>query len=206
MAHLFVCQGRDDKPRWREAFPDLRLLSAEEAECRAGARDLVWIMTTLAGWSSLVGRLRASGASLVVMSYAPDPREAMQALEAGARGYVHALSPPDLLREVALVTTHRGIWVPQELLAQVVGNAFRALGGEERVPDDALSVLTERERTVALAVAQGLSNKEVARQFGITERTVKAHLGAVFRKLDVRDRMQLVLRLSHRQDATTPLS
>ncbi len=56
---------------------------------------------------------------------------------------------------------------------------------------------------MALAVAEGRSNKEVARQLDITERTVKAHLGAVFRKLGVRDRMQLVLWLAKQDENVT---
>jgi DNA-binding NarL/FixJ family response regulator len=49
---------------------------------------------------------------------------------------------------------------------------------------------------VARAVSAGRSNKEVADKMFISERTVKAHLGAIFEKLGVRDRLQLVLRLS----------
>ena len=50
---------------------------------------------------------------------------------------------------------------------------------------------------MAQAVARGLSNKEIAEKLFISERTVKAHLGATFEKLQVRDRVQLVLRLNH---------
>ncbi len=53
--------------------------------------------------------------------------------------------------------------------------------------------LTEREREVAKAVAQGASNKEIARQLDITERTIKAHVGAILEKLGARDRLQLSL-------------
>lgn len=102
---------------------------------------------------------------------------------------------------MALVTRHRGIWVPPELLARVMGSAYRALGGESRQHDEVLTELTERERLVALAVAEGQSNKEVARRLDITERTVKAHLGAIFRKLGVRDRLQLILKLGQRETA-----
>lgn len=56
-----------------------------------------------------------------------------------------------------------------------------------------LRILTDRERQVALRVAHGESNKEVARALGVTERTVKAHVGAVLEKLRVRDRLQLSL-------------
>jgi DNA-binding NarL/FixJ family response regulator len=63
-------------------------------------------------------------------------------------------------------------------------------------PSADLSLLTSREKAVAELVAAGKSNKEVARDLDITERTVKAHLSAAFEKLQVRDRLQLVLLFS----------
>ncbi|MBV5337679.1 MAG: response regulator transcription factor [Deltaproteobacteria bacterium] len=59
----------------------------------------------------------------------------------------------------------------------------------------ALAKLTEREREVAVLVAHGECNKEIARELNIAERTVKAHLSTVFEKLDVRDRLQLAIHL-----------
>jgi DNA-binding NarL/FixJ family response regulator len=58
-----------------------------------------------------------------------------------------------------------------------------------------LDDLTKRERQVAKAVAEGLSNREIAARLNISERTVKARLTGVFQKLDVRDRVQLALLL-----------
>ena len=58
-----------------------------------------------------------------------------------------------------------------------------------------LDELTKRERQVALAVADGLSNREIAERLSISERTVKARLTSVFQKLEVRDRVQLALLL-----------
>ena len=66
-------------------------------------------------------------------------------------------------------------------------------------PLPGLDTLSAREREVAEAVAEGLTNKQVAARLGITERTVKAHLATVFEKTGVRDRLQLALRLSRRQ-------
>ena len=54
-------------------------------------------------------------------------------------------------------------------------------------------ILTEREYEVAMAVGQGLSNREIAEQLGLGERTIKAHLTTTFEKLQVRDRVQLAL-------------
>ncbi len=56
--------------------------------------------------------------------------------------------------------------------------------------------LTEREREVAKRAAQGAANKIIARELGISERTVKAHLSAAFDKLQVPDRVQLALRVN----------
>jgi DNA-binding NarL/FixJ family response regulator len=55
------------------------------------------------------------------------------------------------------------------------------------------SLLTPREQDAAVLLAKGDSNKEIARQLDITERTVKAHVGAMLEKLGVRDRLQLSL-------------
>ncbi|PMR72930.1 response regulator transcription factor [Billgrantia endophytica] len=199
MAHFFVCHGHDEIPRWRMAFPDSHCLGAEQALEGIGRDDQAWVMSNLPDWEALVRELADRGTVLVVLSYVPNMPEASQALNAGARGYTHALSPATLMRQVELVVTNQGIWVLPELMSRVAGGAFKALGGKPRIQGDGMAVLTERERAVALAVAEGQTNKEVARQLDITERTVKAHLGAVFRKLDIRDRMQLVLRLSQRE-------
>ncbi|MDR5861351.1 response regulator transcription factor [Halomonas campisalis] len=203
MAVYFISQGRDEIPRWREAFRDAAWIGPQDAHLRVGAGDLVWVVSNLPGWPAVVASLSGVGAHLAVLSYRPQAAEAFQALEVGARGYTHALSPPELLRQVQVVISHQGIWVPAELMSRVVGGAFRALGGSEQVQIDELQGLTERERAVALAVLEGQTNKEVARSLGITERTVKAHLGAVFNKLGVRNRMQLVLRLSQQHAAVT---
>ncbi|WP_290785094.1 response regulator transcription factor [Halomonas sp.] len=201
MAIYFISQGRDEIPRWREAFADARLLSPREVGARMVPGDGVWVMDDTQDWPTLVADLQRRGAAVGVMSYSPSAAEAFRALENGARAYVHALSPPELLRQAQLVILNQGIWVPPELMARVVGGTFRALGGQAQPQAEELQALTERERAVTLAVLEGQSNKEVARTLGITERTVKAHLGAVFSKLGVRDRMQLVLRLAGQHTA-----
>lgn len=60
----------------------------------------------------------------------------------------------------------------------------------------AWDLLTSREREIAHSVTRGQSNKEIAALMRISEKTVKAHLGAVFQKLGVRDRLQLVVRMA----------
>ena len=189
------------KARWKNAFPDMLASKPDVFIGKAQPNDVVWLSTMVDGWSDLIGAVTAKGAIVVVLSYAPDDREALRSLDLGARGYVHTLAAPEVLKQVALVVTNQGVWVGQELLAKVLGGSFKALqkraeGSGEVFNTSELGSLTDRERAVALAVVRGATNKEVARQLDITERTVKAHLSAIFKKMAVRDRLQLILKLA----------
>jgi DNA-binding NarL/FixJ family response regulator len=84
------------------------------------------------------------------------------------------------------------MWLGADLMRQLVLATARLVPALTSPKAD-VSLLTSREKAVAELVAAGKSNKEVARDLDITERTVKAHLGSVFEKLQVRDRLQLVL-------------
>lgn len=200
MGHRFITADGRLIARWQSAFEDAIALTPEEAPRGLAPGDIAWLTTGVAQWQGRVAALLEGGAQVVVMSDTPHDREALSALNAGARGYVHRLAAPAVLRQVAQVVQHRGIWVGQELLERVLqGSARRLRGGIEADTtgrDELLGPLTERERDVALAVAGGASNKEIARALDITERTVKAHLSATFRKLAVRDRLQLILKLA----------
>lgn len=200
MDYWFVTVDGGLKARWQKAFPSAQSATPELIEQNARAGDLVWIATTVAAWPQLTQRLALMGITVVILSYAPSDKEALSTLDLGGRGYVHTLATADVLKQVALVVTNQGVWVGQELLAKVIGGTFKTLSQrtEEASVDgsDYLALLTERERGVALAVARGATNKEVARQLEITERTVKAHLSAIFKKLAVRDRLQLMLKLA----------
>ncbi|MFP3343041.1 response regulator transcription factor [Halomonas sp. SIMBA_159] len=200
MKHWFITTDGSLKARWKNAFQEVEALTPSTLGQQVVPKDLVWLSTTVGIWPSLIPKLVEQGAIVVVLSYSPDDREALSALDLGARGYVHTLAAADVLNQVAVVVSNQGVWVGQELLAKVLGGTFKAL--QKRVEHDRyqhseyLELLTERERGVALAVARGATNKEVARQLDITERTVKAHLSAIFKKLAVRDRLQLILKLA----------
>ncbi|WP_068635879.1 response regulator transcription factor [Thauera butanivorans] len=189
---IFISGHSIAAARWQQAIPHA-LLAESGRGFGIGPNDLVWLSAELPDWRSRIADLvKQNGCSVVVLSLQPDQREAIAALELGARGYAHALAAPSLLREVATVVRHGGLWVGEELIGRLLGALQSHLPAAK---DDALAALSQREREVAQAVASGMSNKEVARMLGITERTVKAHLGAIFEKLGVRDRLQLALRV-----------
>ncbi len=188
--HLFISSRSSLMPRWQQAFANAHI-----ATDMGGQRaDVVWWAPT-AFEPEVLGRLlaRVGGAApVIVLVNQPTPAEAMQALAAGARGYCHAYATPQMLEQVATAVINGGLWLGPELMSTMIGAASKQLLQDTPRPNS-FENLTPRERDVAIEVAHGATNKEVARRLNITERTVKAHLGAVFEKLGVRDRLQLVL-------------
>ena len=126
----------------------------------------------------------------------PDETEAFSLLKLGVQGYCHVKAAAEQLREIALVVEHGGLWMPPDLMQRFLALSTRAIPA--RTPEaHHLNDLTSRELMVAGQVAHGASNREIAEALEITERTVKAHLSAIFEKLEVRDRVQLALRMNN---------
>jgi two-component system, NarL family, nitrate/nitrite response regulator NarL len=186
--------------RWREAFEGaLVVKSAGQALSRLGPGTVVWV--DIAALDSLAAiRTARPDVAIVAMTLAPKAEEAVRALGAGARGYCHALAAPEMLRQVALVVSNGGLWLGPDLMSRAAVAVAQAVTPGARPALDVFEALTPRERAVALQVAEGASNKEIARRLDITLRTVKAHLSAIFDKLGVRDRLQLVLALRRSPD------
>lgn len=189
--------------RWMSAFPSGRCCDLDAVRRESTSRDVIWLSAAIRGWhDALIELLKADPSRrVVVLSGAPQAQEGLQAINVGARGYSHMHAVPELFHEIARVVQHGGLWVGPELVDRIVAATRKLIdaGAGAAAPTSGMVVppgLSAREAEVAKAVASGLSNKEVADQLHISERTVKAHLGAIFEKLGVRDRLQLVLRLS----------
>jgi len=195
--HLFFSPAEIQSPRWLQAFPEARISTAAP---QANADEFVWLLLRDELSFIQIQSLSAAGARVVAMTAIENPQEARRALEAGASGYVHYLAVPQVLEQVGQVVAAGGMWLGADLMRQLVLATARILPAASS-PQVDLSLLTSREKAVAELVAAGKSNKEVARDLDITERTVKAHLGAAFEKLQVRDRLQLVLMFSSKSGA-----
>lgn len=195
MRNLFLVAGAvTPSTRWRGAFADGVYLTWDVAVSARIKADVVWLSVLTPGWKELLANALRQfvDVPIVVVSNIPNEREAMEAMVAGARGYCHAWSSPEQLNEVAQVVSRGGYWVGQALMSRLIGVVTKSQPTLDELPGE----LSEREAEVAREVVAGHSNKEIARVLGITERTVKAHLGTVFAKLGVRDRLQLALRLT----------
>ena len=185
--------------RWMLAFPEGEWIRWATLQAAVQADDTVWVPVQHEDWMNKVAALVAAqpACRVVVVSTVPYDAEGLRAVNVGARGYCHQLAVPEMLQEVAQAVQHGGFWLGPDLVQRLV-SATRELLADKAPPSSSvdLSALSDRELQVAKAVAAGKSNKEVAEQLFISERTVKAHLGAVFEKLGVRDRVQLVLLMS----------
>lgn len=143
-------------------------------------------------WDSV---LRGRDLRVIAASSHPRDEEAIAALDRGCAGYCHAFSDPQTLEQVQQVVTAGHVWIGRNLMQQLIQTANRAKPTEAPVPADWEESLTAREREVAKMAAHGASNLAIAAECDITERTVKAHLSAVFEKLGVADRLQLALKV-----------
>ena len=114
------------------------------------------------------------------------------AIRAGASGFMlKDAEPEELLAAIRAVHSGDAVVAPsatRRLLEQVADRLPGAGSGDER-----LEGLTEREREVLLAVAQGASNAEIGAELYMAEATVKTHVGRLLAKLEKRDRVQLVV-------------
>lgn len=201
MQHWIFDREAEMLASWQEAMPTARILQRNDvSNIPGGEPGILWCrLRSGEAMDDVLSAIHgAPRYPLVLFCDEPDDAIVMQALEAGAAGCCNTHAAPEVLRQVALVVGNGGLWVGQSLLRQLVGSTARTLGqrSREEKRDDWAQLLSEREVQVARLVAGGASNKEVASQLSITERTVKAHLGAIFEKLSLRDRLQLSVRVN----------
>jgi DNA-binding NarL/FixJ family response regulator len=117
---------------------------------------------------------------VLILTSATEPAWADRAMKAGASGVVYKDIDPD-----ALVRAIRSVHDGNVLLAARAAGSLR-----ERGPYGSLDSLTPREREVLAMIADGRSNREIARGLNVAEKTVKAHVSSVLAKLGVQDRTQ----------------
>jgi DNA-binding NarL/FixJ family response regulator len=127
---------------------------------------------------------------VVVVSGSDDTEDALQALGAGAMGYVPQRSDLDTLVQALQLVLAGGTYVPP--LKRLVDEA-PAPRMEQAQPDWAHLPLTPRQKHVLHLLTQGLSNKLIARELGVSVDTVKDHVAAVLKALGVSSRTQAVV-------------
>jgi DNA-binding NarL/FixJ family response regulator len=206
---VLACGSASVRRRWRLGLrPGVDV--TEVADAARLRRDVVALkpsvlvvdlaLPRLGGLATVARLQRQSPATrMILVTPAPRDAEGVAALKAGARGYCHRDIDPALLDKAVEVVQKGEIWAGRALIARLLDDLAAITERRERGPApplEGLEQLTLREREIALLVAAGASNKEIAEQVGVKEKTVKAHLTAIFRKLDVPDRLRLAVRLN----------
>jgi DNA-binding NarL/FixJ family response regulator len=158
--------------------------------------DLVVFDLRMPDSSGLAGlaqvRAAAPGIPVVVLTSDENPRLALKALEQGASGFIpKTAAEPVLLAAIRLVL-QGGVYIPSMVAehaahAESGGNGGNGTGG--RSPR---SALTSRQRDVLALVLEGMSNREIATRFSLSEATVKAHVTAILRAYGVASRAKLI--------------
>ena len=173
-------------------------LASEHAGPRGRPPDVILLDLKLPGLDGLavLNELKASRnpARVLVLTSVTDHAAAAAAMRAGAAGVLYKDVDPD-----ALVRAIRAVHDGHLLLAP---EAAGTLLHQAAWPARGLDALTGREREVLAELAQGRSNREIARALHVSEKTVKAHVSSVLAKLGVQDRTQAaLLAVRHEQSA-----
>lgn len=155
--------------------------------------DTLWVLTLQDTWLDMVLDAVKKKCHVVVMSTLPNAREMETAINYGAAGYCPATSDKDTLHAIKMAVTNDSIWIPAKFLRQLTGSVTELMKGEDRNSDCAGLGLSDREADVVQLILKGYSNAEIAAALFVAERTVKEHLTNIFKKLNVKDRLQLAL-------------
>lgn len=181
----------------RDALSDVELFEAGNLDTVLATLDaqpqidLVLLDLHMPGNHGLAGlaavRAQYPGVAVIVVSANDDPRVVRRALDHGAAGYLPKSSGLDELREAIRTVLACQTWLPAALRATV--SRAQSSPGDAALASRLASLSPQQFRVLTL-VAEGLLNKQIADRLDVQERTVKAHLSAIFERLNVRNRTQ----------------
>ncbi len=128
---------------------------------------------------------------LIVIGPANNDELVMESIIGGARAYLDVTAGPRVVREAIEVVVSGSIWAQRRLLSKLID---RLLNSPEGALNNLAPRLTARERQVLDLILLARSNREIANELGIEERTVKAHVGRLMRKTGAENRIDLSMR------------
>jgi two-component system, NarL family, nitrate/nitrite response regulator NarL len=170
-----------------------------ELEGRLVARrpSIVLLALPLRGFVPLEGlgtiRTLSPVSQTIVMADPPAEGAAVEALKQGARGYCARTTDHAVICKAIELVRQGEIWVGRKVMLRLLDELTERHAVRTDQRDADLRLLTRREQQIRGLIAGGASNKEVADRLVIAEKTVKAHLTHIFRKLGLSSRLQLAV-------------
>lgn len=158
-------------------------------------RQISFLLVDLNDWTDkrrILETIHRTRPDLRLIVIGPEEEEvALEALCAGARAYLDLAAPLEVVRKALITVVGGSIWAPRPLIAKLIE---RLLGVVQQAGGDASARLTEREEQVLSLILTARSNREIAEELGIEERTVKAHVGRLMKKTGAGNRVDLSVR------------
>lgn len=137
--------------------------------------------------------------SIIMLTASESEENVTSSLEAGAKGYLlKGTSGPELLR-IAQAVCGGDSYVTPTLAAKLLAQMRQKQQKQAKQIDDGVSDLTSREEEVLDHVSRGLTNKEIARELALSEKTVKHYMTIIMQKLQVRNRVEAVIQGRRKQ-------
>jgi DNA-binding NarL/FixJ family response regulator len=202
LTHLVIA---DDHPLFRDAlrqtvasvapaakiaeagsFDDLTALLEQDGDV-----DLILLDLTMPGTSGFSGliylRAQYPAVPVIVVSASDDGATIRRSLDFGASGFIPKRFGVDTLRDAILKILDGNVWVPPDT------DLSAATDPEMTRLRDRLVTLTPQQVRVLMMLSEGLLNKQIAYELGVSEATIKAHVSAILQKLGVESRTQAVI-------------
>ena len=134
---------------------------------------------------------------VLLLLHKVDEEVIINAVSLGVRGYLTDLSKTEQLIQAIRTISKDEIWAQRRIVTKALA---RILYSEEGKPRPLQLNLTKREEQIVNLVMQGYSNKRIANKLSLSEKTVKNHLGVIFKKLGISSRLQLAIYLFDRNN------
>jgi DNA-binding NarL/FixJ family response regulator len=168
------------------SFEDLTALLEQDSEVDLILLDLT--MPGISGFSGLIYlRAQYPAIPVVIVSASDDVATIRRSVDFGASGFIPKRFGVDTLRDAVLKVMDGDVWIPSDVdLSSVADPEMTRLR-------DRLVTLTPQQVRVLMMLSQGLLNKQIAYELGVSEATIKAHVSAILQKLGVESRTQAVI-------------
>jgi DNA-binding NarL/FixJ family response regulator len=175
-----------------DSEPDFELVSSSVAEL-AHQEGIDLVLLGSRGGPNLfdvMASLKASRPDLriIVTGSGADEETILKAIAAGAKGYVDEAAAPAEFTQAIRIVNQGSVWAPRRVLSMFIERVSSSPG---RIFPAGRVTFTDREKEVLEMLVAGRSNKEIGAALGIEERTVKAHVAKLMRKVGVQNRIAL---------------